>query len=60
MRRPPLTRKKIDVISQAIHLAFYEFEESEFPEENKAIQEARMFWMDISIWHDWKQQQRNV
>jgi hypothetical protein len=60
LRRPPLTRKKIDLILVALMWADaqYRDEQEEYPEENKAIQEATDFVRRLSRWHRWKQEQK--
>ena len=62
MRRPPLTRKKIDLIWSAIHGAWLDARDSDDTEPNvesrKEIKEAMDFWLKLSHWHRWKQEQK--
>ena len=64
MRRPPLTRKKIDVILSAIMAAWLDVRDSDDTEPNvesrKEIEEAMDFWRKLSQWHKWKQEQREA
>tara|TARA_R110000796_G_scaffold241802_3_gene363635 strand:+ start:131 stop:340 length:210 start_codon:yes stop_codon:yes gene_type:complete len=62
MRRPPLTRKKIDLIWSAICDAWLMARDSDDTEPNiesrKEIKEAMNFVQKLSQWHTWKQEQK--
>jgi len=60
MRRPPLTRKKIEAIRTCILLAEGEVEDHDghLAEEEKQVIEASEFVRQLSRWHKWKQEQK--
>ena len=64
MRRPSLTRKKIDLIWSAIMGAWLDARDSDDTEPNvelrKEITEAMDFVQKLSQWHKWKQEQREA
>jgi len=61
MRRPPLTRKKIEAIMHSIGLAqgyCSDPDDPYFAELAKPVDEAREYMLKVSRWHKWKQQQK--